>query len=151
MVQFTANKNRFDPYKNFKFRLKWDGLYVAGVSKVSALKRTTETVKHRDGGDPSTSRKSPGRTEYEAITIERGVTHDVAFEQRAERRFTLERPPVELEEQALVRPQARIGDVLPESARGFAHRLAGLVQNRAENLALALLDGAHNCHPEAVL
>ncbi len=80
MAEFVANSTRFDPYKNFKFRLKWDGLYVAGVSKVSALKRTTETVKHRDGGDPSTSRKSPGRTEYEAITLERGVTHDPAFE-----------------------------------------------------------------------
>jgi phage tail-like protein len=80
MAEFVANPTRFDPYKNFKFRLKWDGLYVAGVSKVSALKRTTETVKHRDGGDPSTSRKSPGRTEYEAITLERGVTHDAAFE-----------------------------------------------------------------------
>src|SRR5580658_782313 len=83
MAEFTVNAHRFDPYKNFKFRLKWDGQYVAGVSKVSALKRTTETVKHRDGGDPSTSRKSPGRTEYEAITLERGVTHDLEFEQWA--------------------------------------------------------------------
>ena len=83
MAEFTVNANRHDPYKNFKFRVKWDGAYVAGVSKVSALKRTTEVVKHRDGGDPSTSRKSPGRTEYEAITLERGVTHDLAFEQWA--------------------------------------------------------------------
>jgi phage tail-like protein len=80
MAQFTVNSYRFDPYKNFKFRLKWDGQYVAGVSKVSALKRTTEVVKHRVGGDPSTSRKSPGRTEFDAITLERGVTHDTAFE-----------------------------------------------------------------------
>jgi phage tail-like protein len=80
MVQFIANPSRFDPYKNFKFRIKWDGRYVAGVSKVSALKRTTEVVKHREGGDPSTSRKSPGRTEYEALTLERGVTHDLEFE-----------------------------------------------------------------------
>src|SRR5258708_28182811 len=83
MAQFTVNTQRFDPYKNFKFRVKWDGDYVAGVSKVSALKRTTEVVKHREGGDPSSSRKSPGRTEYEAITLERGVTHDKAFEQWA--------------------------------------------------------------------
>ena len=83
MVQFSVNAQRFDPYKNFKFRVKWDGVYVAGVSKVSALKRTTEVVKHREGGDPSSSRKSPGRTEYEAITLERGVTHDKAFEQWA--------------------------------------------------------------------
>ncbi len=83
MAQFSVNPQRFDPYKNFKFRVKWDGRYVAGVSKVGALKRTTEPVKHREGGDPSSSRKSPGRTEYEAITLERGVTHDVEFEQWA--------------------------------------------------------------------
>jgi len=79
MAQFSVNTQRFDPYKNFKFRVKWDGKYVAGVSKCSSLKRTTEVVKHREGGDPSTSRKSPGRTEYEAITLERGVTHDPEF------------------------------------------------------------------------
>ena len=83
MPPFTVNPHRFDPYKNFKFRVKWDGRYVAGVSKVGALKRTTEPVKHREGGDPSTSRKSPGRNEFEAITLERGVTHDKMFEQWA--------------------------------------------------------------------
>jgi len=83
MAQFPNNPTRFDPYKNFKFRVKWDGKYIAGISKVSGLKRTTEVVKHREGGDPSTSRKSPGRTEYEAITLERGVTHDKEFEQWA--------------------------------------------------------------------
>jgi phage tail-like protein len=83
VAQFSVNPQRFDPYKNFKFRVKWDGRYVAGVSKVSGLKRTTEVVKHREGGDLSTSRKSPGRTEYEAITLERGVTHDREFEQWA--------------------------------------------------------------------
>ncbi len=80
MAQFTVNANRFDPYKNFKFRVKWDGRYVAGISKAGALKRSTEVVEHREGGDPSTSRKSPGRTKYEAITLERGVTHDLEFE-----------------------------------------------------------------------
>jgi phage tail-like protein len=83
MAQFTVNAQRFDPYKNFKFRVKWDGKYVAGVSKVGALKRTTEVVKHREGGDPSSSRKSPGRTEYDAIMLERGVTHDTEFEKWA--------------------------------------------------------------------
>jgi phage tail-like protein len=83
MPPFTVNASRFDPYKNFKFRVKWDGKYVAGVSKCSALKRTTEVVEHREGGDPSTSRKSPGRSKFEAITLERGVTHDVEFEQWA--------------------------------------------------------------------
>jgi phage tail-like protein len=80
---FTVNAYRKDPYKGFNFRVKWDNRYVAGVSKVSALKRTTEVVKHREGGDPSTSRKSPGRTEFEPITLERGVTHDTDFEQWA--------------------------------------------------------------------
>jgi phage tail-like protein len=83
MAQFTVNASRFDPYKNFKFRVKWDGRYVAGISKVGALKRSTEVVEHREGGDQSTSRKSPGRSKYEAITLERGVTHDKDFEQWA--------------------------------------------------------------------
>lgn len=83
MAQFSVNATRFDPYKNFKFRVKWDGRYVAGVSKVGALKRSTEMVEHREGGDPSSSRKSPGRTKYEAISLERGVTHDTEFERWA--------------------------------------------------------------------
>jgi phage tail-like protein len=89
MAQFTVNPTRFDPYKNFNFRVKWDGRYVAGVSKVSSLKRTTEVVKHRDGGDPSSSRKSPGRTEFEAVTLERGVTHDAEFERWANKVWNL--------------------------------------------------------------
>jgi phage tail-like protein len=83
MTQFTVNPHRFDPYKNFKFRVKWDGRYVAGISHVSALRRKTEVVEHREGGDPSSSRRSPGRTEYGPITLERGVTHDTAFEEWA--------------------------------------------------------------------
>ncbi len=83
MAIFSVNASRFDPYKNFKFRIKWDNRYVAGISKVGALKRSTELVEHREGGDPSSSRKSPGRTKFEAITLERGVTHDLEFEQWA--------------------------------------------------------------------
>ena len=83
MAQFTVNPHRHDPYKNFKFRVKWDNKYVAGISKVSALKRSTEVVRHREGGDPSSSRKSPGKTEFEPITLERGVTHDPEFEKWA--------------------------------------------------------------------
>ncbi len=89
MAQFTVNTQRFDPYKNFKFRVKWDGRYVAGISKVSSLKRTTEVIEHREGGDPSTSRKSPGRSKFEAITLERGVTHDTNFEQWANKIWNL--------------------------------------------------------------
>jgi len=80
---FKVNATRIDPYKNFKFRVAWDNRYVAGISKVSALKRTTEVVKHRDGGDESSSRKAPGRSEFEAITLERGVTQDLEFEKWA--------------------------------------------------------------------
>ena len=83
MAQFSVNTQRFDPYKNFKFRVKWDGRYVAGISKVGALKRTTDVVEHREGGDPSTTRKSPAQTKFEAITLERGVTHDQEFEKWA--------------------------------------------------------------------
>ncbi len=83
MAQFTVNAQRFDPYKNFKFRVKWDNKYVAGISKVGALKRSTEVVEHREGGDPGIARKSPGRTKCDPITLERGVTHDKEFEQWA--------------------------------------------------------------------
>lgn len=85
MATFSVNPQRFDPYKNFKFLVYFEGSTtpVAGVSKVGALKRSTELVEHREGGDPSSSRKSPGRTKYEAITLERGVTHDAEFEEWA--------------------------------------------------------------------
>jgi phage tail-like protein len=81
--QFKANNLRWDPYKNYRFKVKWDGQYVAGVSKVSVLKRTTEVVKHRAGGDPSAVRLSPGQSTYDPVTLEQGVTHDVGFEQWA--------------------------------------------------------------------
>ena len=81
MAQFTVNAYRHDPYKNFKFKVKFaTGDYIAGISKVTGLKKTTEVVKHREGGDPSSSRKMPGRTEYDPIILERGVTHDLEFE-----------------------------------------------------------------------
>ena len=87
MAQFSVNVDpqRFDPYKNFKFRVRFGDNpdYVAGISKVSALRRTTEVVSHREGGDPSSDRKAPGRSQYEAITLERGVTHDTEFEKWA--------------------------------------------------------------------
>ena len=89
MAQFSVNATRFDPYKNFKFRLKWDGRYVAGISKAGALKRTTEAVEHREGGDPSTSRKSPGRTKFDAITLDRGLTHDLEFEKWAQKVWSI--------------------------------------------------------------
>jgi phage tail-like protein len=80
MTQFAVNAGRFDPYKDFKFRVKWDGRHVPGVSYVSPLRRITEVVTHRDGGELSTSRRSPGRTMFEPIALARGVTHDTAFE-----------------------------------------------------------------------
>jgi len=89
MAEFTVNPTRHDPYQNFKFRVKWDGAYVAGVSKVSGLKRSTEVIEHREGGDPSTSRKSPGRTRFDAITLERGLTQDLAFANWANKVWTL--------------------------------------------------------------
>ena len=82
-MQFTVNPHRFDPYKNYKFRVKWDGKFIAGVSKISGLRRITEVVEHREGGDPSLTRKSPGLTSFEPITLERGVSHDTEFEKWA--------------------------------------------------------------------
>lgn len=89
MAEFTVNPQRIDPYKNFKFRVKWDGRYVAGVSRISPLRRTTEVVVHREGGSPSGLHKSPGTTQYDAVTLERGVTHDHEFEQWANKVWNL--------------------------------------------------------------
>ncbi|WP_033290355.1 phage tail protein [Amycolatopsis jejuensis] len=81
-----SKTKRRDPYKNFRFRVKFSGGdYMLGVSKITGFKRTTEVIKHRSGGDPATSFKLPGRTEYDAITLERGVTADKVFEQWANR------------------------------------------------------------------
>lgn len=79
-LPFPVNTQRIDPYKNFKFRVRWDGQVVAGVSRVSGLKRTTEVVSHREGADISTPRHSPGASSFEAITLERGITFAPEFE-----------------------------------------------------------------------
>ncbi len=89
MTEFNVNPHRFDPYKNFKFRVIWDGRPVAGVSKISALKRTTDVIEHREGGDPNISHKSPGMTMFAPITLERGVTHDTEFEKWANKVWRL--------------------------------------------------------------
>ena len=80
MAKFTANPQRYDPYRNFKFKVKINNQYVAGLSKCSALKKTTEMVEWREAGDPSTTHKLPGKTKYDAITLTAGVTHDTTFE-----------------------------------------------------------------------
>lgn len=72
-----------DPYLNFKFIVNIAGKPVAGVSKVGGLTKTTQVVTHREGGAPQGSRKIPGQTEYGALSLERGLTVDVAFEQWA--------------------------------------------------------------------
>jgi phage tail-like protein len=77
--QFSVNTHRFDPYLNFKFRVKWDGEYVAGLSKCSALKKTIEVVDWREGGDPSHSRKLPASAKFEPVTLEMGLTHSDKF------------------------------------------------------------------------
>ena len=92
MAQFVVNTHRFDPYKAFIFRVKWDGKYVAGLSKMSALRRSTDPVTHREGGDPSHERKSPGVTKYDAVTLERGKTHDPEFEAWANLIHSLDAP-----------------------------------------------------------
>ena len=80
MPKFTVNPNRYDPYRNFKFRIKIDNVYVAGLNKCTALKKTTEMVEWREGGDPSTTHKLPGKTKYDPITLTAGVSHDSTFE-----------------------------------------------------------------------
>jgi tail tube protein gp19 len=123
MAEFTVNPTRFDPYKNFKFRVKWDGQYIAGVSRIGALRRVTEVIEHREGGDPSSSRKSPGRTQFEPITLERGVTHDPAFEQWANKVWMLGGRRRRIVAEGF--PQ-RHRDRDPQRSRSACHRLQGV-------------------------
>jgi phage tail-like protein len=92
MPQFAVNTHRFDPYKNFKFRVKWDGKYIAGISKISCLKRSTDPIVHREGSEPSLSRLSPGTWRFEPIILERGITHDSEFENWANLSFQISDP-----------------------------------------------------------
>lgn len=77
---FPVNSHRHDPYRTFKFQVLIDGEPVAGLKKMGALKKSTEAVDWRTGGDPTHVRKLPGGTKYEAITLEQGLTHDPIFE-----------------------------------------------------------------------
>lgn len=92
MTQFSVNPNRMDPYKNFKFQVKWDGKYIAGISKISCLKRSTTPVVHRDGHEQSSSHLSPGSWRFEPIVLERGVTHDTEFENWANLSYQIASP-----------------------------------------------------------
>lgn len=80
---FPVNTHRYDPYRTFKFQVLIDGKPVAGLKKMGALKRKTEVVKWRAAGDPSRERKMPGVTDYDAISLEQGLSHDPVFEQWA--------------------------------------------------------------------
>ncbi len=91
MAQFNVNTHRFDPYKRFKFRVRWDGQFIAGIYRISGLRRWTEPVHHREGGDPNTPRVSPGLTTFDPIELWRGVTHDTAFEDWANKTWAMGR------------------------------------------------------------
>lgn len=96
MAEFSVNPLRYDPYKTHMFRVKWDGVYVAGLSAMSALTRSTAPVTHRKGGDPSYVHTSPGLTTYNSVTLRRGVTHDPAFEAWANKVSSLAQPGISL-------------------------------------------------------
>jgi phage tail-like protein len=93
-IRFRVNPHRIDPYKRHLFRLKWevDGewITVLGVSRVSGLKKSTEVVNHRSGGENSRDHKAPGRTFYGPIILERGITTDPEFEKWANQVLNLE-------------------------------------------------------------
>jgi phage tail-like protein len=89
MNEFPTNPTRLDPYKNFNFRVKWDGQYISAITKVSPLIRTTGVLENREGVDPTKPRKSTGLTEFGDVTLERGLTDDPAFENWANLVFHL--------------------------------------------------------------
>lgn len=77
---FPVNAHREDPYRSFLFQVVIDGSPVAGLKKMSGLKRTVEAVKWRSAGDPTHERVLPGGATYEPVTLEQGLTHDPVFE-----------------------------------------------------------------------
>lgn len=77
---FPVNAHRYDPYRTFKFQVVIDGQVVAGLKKMTALKRKTEAIKWRSSGDPTRERVLPGGTSFEPITLEQGLSHDPVFE-----------------------------------------------------------------------
>ncbi|SEN31566.1 conserved hypothetical phage tail region protein [Paracoccus alcaliphilus] len=79
MPMFNVNAHRIDPYKNFRFRVTWDGRVVAALSKMSAIKKATEAIEWRAAADAGIVRKMPGRTKFEPVTFESGLTHDRQF------------------------------------------------------------------------
>jgi phage tail-like protein len=93
MAEFTVNPTRFDPLKGFNFRVKWDGEFIPGITRVSALRRTTDVVTERQGGEPSNLRRSPGITHYAPIVLERGLTFDDSFENWANKVWNLDGSP----------------------------------------------------------
>jgi len=84
ILKVDVSSRRIDPYKNYSIRLKWKvgdkWRTVLGASKVSGLKRTTEVVKQRSGGENNRDHKTPTRTSYEGITLEQAITTDTEFE-----------------------------------------------------------------------
>lgn len=86
-MSVQANAKVILPYRNFKFRVYFEGKSepVALVSKMTALKRTTEVVEWRQGGESNTIRKLAGKSKYEPITLEQGLSLDTDFEDWADR------------------------------------------------------------------
>jgi phage tail-like protein len=80
---FPVNAHRHDPYRTFKFQVLLGGVTVAGLSKMGAIKRTTEAVKWRSAGDVSSQRVMPGGSTWEPVSLEQGLSHDPVFEEWA--------------------------------------------------------------------
>lgn len=83
MTPPDARARRADPYRAFRYRVQWDGRYVAGVSEANALGLSPGVVEHREGNAAETVRTAVGRPAYAPIVLERGVTHDAEFAQWA--------------------------------------------------------------------
>lgn len=139
---FTVNINRFDPYKAFRFLVYFGASTtpVAAVSKVGSLKRSSDVIEYKQGGDAIT-RKGLGRTKYEPITLERGVTHDPDFEDWANAAQVLDKgsPSTSL---ANLRKEVRI-DLLNEAGQPV-HRYLVHRCWVSEYQALPDLDGGGN-------
>jgi len=104
-------RERYDPYRNYKFRVKWDGRLVAGITHVSGLKWVTDVVEYRQGsGGPP--QKLPGRTSFEPITLERGITNDPAFETWAKKVKDVKGPSLKLRKEVRIEVYSEAGALM---------------------------------------
>ena len=68
-----------DLYAHMRYRVRWDGRYVAGVNHVSGLLRGLPGGRRADGQPALPPSVAPTPTHWLPVVLERGLTRDAEF------------------------------------------------------------------------